>query len=146
MIRPMGILALLMFCTLLAASGFDPYINPHYQLPSLLNPDKLHVSHSASFSAGSCSNGQGFYQSVYSNHMLYQFNSKLDLAVNLNFVNGGTTTMKGGLDIEGNGDNNTRVLPDIGLQWRPSENTTLRIEYTHMRPVNPYPLRYWPER
>ena len=133
---------------LLSQTTNTSFINPHWQMPSLLNPNKLQVNHSASFTAGGSSNGQGFYQSMYTNHMLYRFNPKLDLRVNLNFVNFGTATMHGGLDIEGNDDNATKMLPEFELQWRPTENTTLRIEYSQMphRLGSPYPLSYWPDR
>ncbi|MCD4829729.1 MAG: hypothetical protein K8R90_09915 [Candidatus Cloacimonetes bacterium] len=140
----MFVLMLTVVCAL-AAQSFDPYINPHWRMPSLLNPNKLQINHSASFSAGASSTGEGFYQSMYTNHLHYRFNPRLDLRVNLNFVNFGSATMHGGFDIEGNNDNATHMIPEVMLLWRPTDSTSLRIEFSRMPARNPSAFRYWPE-
>jgi len=95
---------------------------------SLLNPSKLHMSNSASFST-MMSNGQSFYQSVYTNHLQYKFNSKLSMNMNLNFVNYGSATMKNKVSFAGNGDNQSKVLPEFSLMYQPSKNFTIRFDY-----------------
>jgi len=75
------------------------------------------------------SNGQSFYQSVYTNHLQYQFNPKLSMNMNLNFVNFGSATMKNKLSFDGNGDNQSKVLPEFSLMYQPSKNFTIRFDY-----------------
>ena len=104
---------------------------------SLLNPYKLKISHSAGFTAGSSSNGHGFYESRYTNHIAYQFNPKLDLNVDLNFVNFGTASMNKNFAISSNDDNRSKILPEFSLQWKPSDNMSLRLEYKNVN-ANPF--------
>ncbi len=105
---------------------------------SLFNPYKLKMSHSMGFSAGTSSNGLGFYQSRYTNHLAYEFNPKLNLAVDLNFVNFGSTTSGKGFSFESNGDNKTKILPAFSLSYKPTDSISLRLEYRDLRSYNPY--------
>ena len=102
---------------------------PTMLMPSFLNSNNLSMNHSVSFFSGISSNKQSYYQSVYTNHLKYKFNSKLDLNVDLNFVNFGTATYKSGIEFEGNNDNTSKILPDFQLNYRPSENMSIIIEY-----------------
>ncbi|MCD4796347.1 MAG: hypothetical protein K8R49_04150 [Candidatus Cloacimonetes bacterium] len=102
---------------------------PTMLMPSFLNSNNLSMNHSVSFFSGISSNKQSYYQSVYTNHLKYKFNSKLDLNVDLNFVNFGTATYKSGIEFEGNNDNTSKILPDFQLNYRPSENMNIIIEY-----------------
>lgn len=102
---------------------------PTMLMPSFLNSNNLSINHSVSFFSGISSNKQSYYQSVYTNHLKYQFNSKLNLNVDLNFVNFGTATYKSGIEFEGNNDNTSKILPDFQLNYRPSENMNIIIEY-----------------
>ena len=104
------------------------YFKPDYKF-MLFNPNKLTMNHSFSFMSGFSSNNQGFYQSVYTNHLNYRFNSKLDFKLDLNFVNYGSTTFQKDFKIEGNNDNTSRILPSFQLNYKPSENTKITFEF-----------------
>lgn len=104
---------------------------------SLLNPYKLKMSHSMGFTAGTASNGLGFYESRYTNHLQYDFSSKLNLALDLNFVNYGSTTMSKGFSLEGNDDNKTRILPEFSLSYKPTNSISIQLQYRNMD--NRYP-------
>jgi hypothetical protein len=111
-------------------SAFQPsnLFNASSWQGSLLNPSKLHMSNSASFST-MMYNKQSFYQSVYTNHLSYQFNSKLSMNLNLNFVNYGSASWKNKMNFKGNGDNQNRIIPEFSMQYNPSKNFTIRFDY-----------------
>ncbi|RLC54257.1 MAG: hypothetical protein DRH79_01180 [Candidatus Cloacimonadota bacterium] len=113
----------------LNAEMINNVFKPSLLMPSFLDANKISVNHSISFSSGISSNKQSFYQSVYTNHLSYNFNSKLKLDLDLNFVNFGTATYKSGIEFDGNEDNATKVLPNMQLNWKPSENTSITIEF-----------------
>jgi hypothetical protein len=100
---------------------------------SLFNPYKLKMWHSMGFSAGSSSNGLGFYESRYTNHIKYEFNPKLALELDLNFVNFGTTSSGKGFSIESNDDNKTKILPEFSLTYKPTNSMTINLEYRNYR-------------
>lgn len=86
-----------------------PNLNPYSSNGgnSLLNLEKLSMSHSMGFEAGTSSTGYGYYLSRYTNHLKYNFNPKLELDLDLNFVNVGkgffkTSIQFCGLRIGGN--------------------------------------------
>ena len=113
----------------LNAEMINNVFKPNLLMPSFLDANKISVNHSISFSSGISSNKQSFYQSVYTNHLSYNFNSKLKLDLDLNFVNFGTATYKSGIEFDGNEDHATKVLPNMQLNWKPSENTSITIEF-----------------
>ena len=115
--------------------GGNPYVN----LNSILNQNNLKMNHSMSFMSGASSNGRGFYQSMYTNHLLYQFSPKLDLQLDLNFVNFGTANFNDKLSIKGNDYNKSTVIPEFSLNYRPSENFNIIFE---MRSVGPFEHNY----
>jgi len=105
---------------------------------SLFNPYKLKMTHSMGFSAGTASNGLGFYESRYTNHIAYEFSSKLNMAVDLNFVNFGSTSSSKSFSISSNDDNKSRIIPGFSLNYKPTDAISLRIEY-NTRNSNNYP-------
>jgi hypothetical protein len=113
----------------LHAQVIENAFTPNLLTPSFLNPNNLSINHSVKFSGGYSSNSQSYYESVYTNHITYRFNPRLNLKVDLNFVNFGTATHTGGIEFEGNNDNASRVLPNFQLNWKPTENTNITIEY-----------------
>lgn len=115
-------------------SGF----NPNFRLPSLFNPNNINMKHSISFMSGISSNNQGFYQSMYTNHILYTFNSKLNLKLDLNFVNDGSITFNKGFNIEGNNDNASKILPNFSLNYKPTDNTSIILEFRSYGDGNQY--------
>jgi len=105
---------------------------------SLFNPYKLKMSHSMGFSAGTSSNGLGFYESRYTNHLQYEFNPKLNLALDLNFVNFGSTTSGKGFSFESNDDNKTKILPEFSLNYNPTKSISIQLQYRNLRNYNPW--------
>jgi hypothetical protein len=119
-------------------SAFQPanLFNSSSWQGSLLNPSKLHMSNSASFST-TMFNHQSFYQSVYTNHLSYQFSPKLTMNLNLNFVNYGSASWKNKMNFQGNGDNQNKILPEFSMMYQPSKNFTIRFDY-QQRSLYPY--------
>ncbi len=126
-----GILILLLSLPLLAQIDMPkPNLNPYKAGGSpLLSLDRLSMSHSMGFEAGSSSAGRGYYLSRYTNHIRYAFNPKLDLELNLSLVNYGSTTK-----LEFNSDNSTRVIPEFRLNYRPTDSVNLSVEFRQGAP------------
>jgi hypothetical protein len=123
-----------LFITLILISLVFPAM-ASYNLPKPdLNPFSLNspilknikMSHSMGFEAGSSSGGNGYYLSRYTNHINYQFSPKLELDLDLNFVNFGTmnTTQSFAL----NDDNNNKILPEFSLRYKPSDSMSFEIK------------------
>jgi hypothetical protein len=81
------------------------------------------------FSSSFSSNNHSIYESVYTNHLNYNFSPKLNLKIDLNFINYGSATYKSGIEFEGNNDNTSRVLPNFQLNYSPTENMKFVIEF-----------------
>ncbi len=123
------LIVILSIGTLLNSQIIESAFKPELFTPSFLNPDNLSINHSMRFMGGISSNNQSYYESVYTNHLTYRLNPKLNLKLDLNFVNYGTASYKSGIEFEGNNDNESKVLPNFQLNWQPSENTSITIEY-----------------
>jgi hypothetical protein len=116
---------------------FSPGLfNPSDNGNALINPFKLKMRHSMGFSAGSSSTGAGFYESRYTNHISYMFNPKLNLEMDLNFVNYGSTSMNKSFDFSTNDDNKSRIIPEFSLTYKPTDSIIMQVEYRNMH--NPY--------
>jgi hypothetical protein len=118
--------------------SFSPWQNNSASLFSL---DRLTMDHSLGFSAGTSSAGTGYYLSRYTNHLRYQFNPKLDLELNLNFVNYGSTGSRFSL----NDDNRSRIIPEFRLSWKPSSSVQVQVQWQQGNPFYT-DLRPWYER
>jgi len=105
------------------------YKNPDFQLPSFLNENNFSMHHSMTFSSGFSSSGDGYYNNIYTNHLDFRLHKNLDFKLNLNFVNAGTMNFNHDYDVSWNDDNASHIIPEFQLEWRPSENTTLRIQF-----------------
>ncbi|HRQ67088.1 MAG TPA: hypothetical protein P5170_00710, partial [Candidatus Syntrophosphaera sp.] len=107
-----GILILLLSLPLLAQIDMPkPNLNPYKGSGTpLFGLNKLSMSHSLGFEAGTSSSGRGYYLSRYTNHINYAFNPKLDLELDLSLVNYGSTSK-----LQFNSDNNTKVIPEFRL-------------------------------
>ena len=123
------LIVILILAFSLKAQVVSNVFKPNLLMPSFLDVNKISVNHSASFSSGISSDKKSFYQSVYTNHLSYTFNPKLKFELDLNFVNFGTATYKSGIEFEGNNDNSTRVLPNMSLNYKPTENTSITFEF-----------------
>jgi hypothetical protein len=106
-----------------------PSFNGDLSSNSLLNPYKLKMTHSVGFMAGTSSNGLGFYESRYTNLINYEFNPKLSLALDLNFVNFGSITSSKNFSIESNEDNKTKIQPEFSLTYKPTDSISINIGY-----------------
>lgn len=100
-------------------------LNPFMR--GMLAPNKLSMSHSMGFEAGTSSNGMGYYLSRYTNHMNYKFNSKLELDLDLSLVNFGSASTNSG--IEFNNDNNSKIIPEFSLRYKPSDSVSFELRY-----------------
>ncbi len=109
--------------------GSESYFNPNFQLGSLLNPNKVKMSHTMSFGSGISSNGLGYYQSAYTNHLMFDLKENLKMNIDLSFVNQGSMTHNNNLDFKSNNDNNNLVIPSFSMEYQPFENTKIYFEY-----------------
>ncbi len=87
------------------------------------------MHHSLTFSSGFSSSGDAYYNNIYTNHLDFRLHENLDFKLNLNFVNAGTMNFNHDYDVSWNDDNASHIIPEFQLEWRPSENTTLRIQF-----------------
>lgn len=113
--------------TNLPKPSFSPWQNSSN---SLFNLNKLSMSHSLGFSAGTSSEGRGYYFSRYTNHLSYQFNPKLELDLDLNLVNFGTT----GSSFSLNDDNKSKIIPEFRLRWKPSDSVQIQVQFQQGNP------------
>lgn len=113
-----------------------PDFNPFSMSSSMLN--KLSMSHSMGFEAGSSSGGNGYYLSRYTNHLKYALSPKLDLDLDLNFVNFGSMNTSKSFSL--NEDNDSKILPEFSLRYRPSDSMTFELKMSQgmMRPTRPW--------
>ncbi len=113
-----------------------PDFNPFSMSSSMLN--KLSMSHSMGFEAGSSSGGNGYYLSRYTNHLKYALGPKLDLDLDLNFVNFGSMNTSKSFSL--NEDNDSKILPEFSLRYRPSDSMTFELKMSQgmMRPTRPW--------
>lgn len=119
-----------------------PMFSPNATVSSgLFSLNKIHMAHSIGFEAGSSSTGTGYYLSRYTNHLSYAFNPKLELDLDLNFVNFGTTTS----GFSFNKDNKSRIIPEFSLRYKPSDSFQINVEY-RQGPSFGYYQRPWYER
>ncbi len=118
-----------------------PELNPfHINNYGLFNPNQLDISHSMGFEASSSSTGNAYYLSRYTNHIKYKFNPKLDMQLDLNFVNFGSATTSKSIDF--NDDNKSSILPAFSLSYRPNDN--IRIDFRYEQAYSPdYYNRHW---
>ena len=123
------LIALLILAFSLNAEIINSAFTPELLTPSMINMNNLTINHSMSFSSSISSNSQSAYESIYTNHLNYKFSSKLNLKVDLNFINYGSATYQGGIEFDGNNDNTSRILPNFQLNYNPSENVKFIIEF-----------------
>jgi len=113
-------LSLAMLPLLAQLNMMRPNFSP-YALKSAL--PNLKLSHSMGFEAGTSSGGEGYYLSRYTNTLSYKLSPKMDLDVDLNFVNFGS--MSKGFAM--NDDNSTKLLPELSLRYQPRENMSFEV-------------------
>ena len=123
------IIILITSMVILNAEIINSAFTPELLMPSMINMNNLSINHSMSFSSSISSNSQSAYESVYTNHLNYKFSSKLDLKVDLNFVNFGSATHQGGIEFDGNNDNTSKILPNFQLNYNPSDNVKFVFEF-----------------
>lgn len=123
------LVTLLILAFSLNAEVINSAFTPELLMPSVLNINNLTINHSMSFSSSISSNSLSAYESVYTNHINYMFSPKLNLKVDLNFINFGSATYQGGIEFDGNNDNTSRILPNFQLNYKPSEKMNFTIEF-----------------
>jgi len=146
--RNIFVVILLFVTVALFAEGFTPTYTPPNPFSainsgSLLNPYKLKMSNSASFMATASSNSHSFYQSMYTNHIQYDFSPALKMNVDLNVVNYGTASWNNKFNVKSNGDNQTKLLPDFSMEYKPNDNFIIRFDYQHANTQNFVYSRPW---
>ncbi len=127
---------LMIFVAIPAFAQYDmprPNLNP-FSLNSPLLKD-LNMSHSMGFQTGVDSRGGGYYLSRYTNHLKYQLNPKLEMDLNLNFVNFGSMNTSSKFNI--NKDNDSKIIPDFSLRYKPKENVHFEFRMIHGGIITP---------
>lgn len=137
--KNLTLLVLLTIAILPLMAQYDiprPDFNPFSLSSPMLN--NLSMSHSMGFEAGSSSRGDGYYLSRYTNHLKYAFSPKLELDLDLNFVNFGSMNTSQSFSL--NEDNDSKVLPEFSLRYRPSDSMTFELKMSQgmMRPSRPW--------
>ncbi len=137
----LAILVLMTALPLIADYRPNSFFNPNLDNRSFFNVDNMQTKHTMSFMSGFSSDGRGVYKSSYTNHIMYQFSPNLDLQVDLNFVNHGTIKWDNDISISSNNDNTTNVIPEFSLNYRPTENSRITIEYRQS--ISPFHDSNW---
>jgi hypothetical protein len=127
---------LLVLVVSISAEMSDKFLNPTLYSPTLFDLNNITMNHTISFSGGISSNNQSFYQSIYTNHINYRISSKLNLKLDLNFMNFGSARYNNDFSFDGNGDNQSVILPEFSLSFTPSENFNIVIEYRNVHMQN----------
>lgn len=110
------------------SESFNDFFN-HSNL-SFLRSDKLSMHHSMSFSSSIGADKKAYYQSVYTNHLNYRLSSKLNLKLNMNFVNYGTASFQNSISsIKADNSKSVKVIPEFILDYSPSDNFHITFEY-----------------
>lgn len=135
------VLTILVIAPISAQMANKPFLNPSLDGVSLLKPNNLEMNHTLSFMSSFTSEGDGFYQSVYTNHLMYRFNPKLDLRVDINFVNYGTANFDRSFSVNANDDNTSAVMPEFSLNYRPTDNSKISIQFRQL--AHPYSTNNW---
>jgi hypothetical protein len=81
------------------------------------------------FQAGTSSIGEGYYLSRYTNHIQYKFNPKLELDLDLNFVNYGSVDTSSKFSM--NDDNSNKLIPEFSLRYKPSDSILIQVQMNH---------------
>ena len=110
---------------MLALLNAEIALNPNFQNNSIFVLNKLSMHHSVSFMSGYSTSQNGFYQSLYTNHLDYDFSEKLKLRLDLNFVNYGQ--FQNNLSFSEN-NSQTKILPNLSLDYQPNENLRISFE------------------
>lgn len=98
-----------------------------FSFPSTLSLTNLRMSQSMSFSTTYNSGTKSaYYLSNFCNSFQLPLSEKLNLALDLNFVNYG----KFGSSSPMISSENTKILPNFSLDYAPAENMKLHIEYS----------------
>ena len=105
------------------------FLNPTLSQPSFFDLNKIQMNHTLSFQSGINSNNQGYYLSMYTNHLKFDIHPKLKINLDLHFTNFGTATYSKNFDIEGNDDNQSDVFPEIQMEYNPNDNIKIRLEF-----------------
>lgn len=137
--RNLVILYLILGMSLFANSS--DYFHPNLSLIPSINPNKLSIGHTLSFTSGISSNYASMYESKYTNHISYEFSPKLSIQIDLSVVNYGFTNFNSDFSIESNGSNDTKIFPEFQLNWKPTENSSVTIEFKRYNSYS-YPS-YW---
>ncbi len=138
------IFVILLLIAAVSADMSNKFINPTLYSPSIIDLNKITMNHTISFTGGISSNQQSIYQSLYTNHINYQISSKLNFRLDLNFVNYGSASFDQKFRFEGNGDNQSTILPEFSLTYKPSENFNIIFEYRNVSLSNHwYDSRPW---
>ncbi|MEA2103841.1 MAG: hypothetical protein U9P79_04265 [Candidatus Cloacimonadota bacterium] len=97
-----------------------------FQFPSTLNMSKLQTSQSFSVTSVFSSNeNESLILSNFTNRFEYQFAKNLNMKLDLNFVNYKFFGSENNFSLK----DNTKILPNFQLEYKPSQNFQFRIEY-----------------
>ncbi len=120
-----------------------PNLNPFRGSGSALLPiDRMQMSHSMGFEAGTSSVGDGYYLSRYTNHIKYKFNPKLELDLDLNFVNFGSMNTSSKFSV--NDDNTNKLIPEFSLRYKPTDSILIQVQMNQGAYYN-QPRKAWYE-
>lgn len=107
-----------------SATGSFPALGPGSAQPVLVDPKRMRMSQSVTFSAMS-GGGQSYSQSMVQNRIDYRLSDPLTLHLDLGIL---TPLQASGTAAQGL-QKGAYLIPDIGLEYRPSESVLLALRY-----------------
>jgi hypothetical protein len=107
-----------------SAAGSFPSLGPGSAQPVLMDPKRVQMSQSVTFSAMS-GGGQSYSQSMVQNRIDYRLSDPLTLHLDLGIL---TPLQASGAAAQGL-QRGAYLIPDIGLEYRPSESLLFALRY-----------------
>ena len=108
-------------------SGVVPALGPGSQQPVLMDPKKIQMHQSVSFSAAS-GGGSSFSQSLYQNTLDWKLSDPLTLHLDLGIL---TPLSSSGPAAQGF-QRGAYLIPTIGLEYQPSETVKMYFQYSSL--------------
>ena len=106
------------------SDGTFPSLGRGSDQPVLTDPKRMQVRQSVTFSAAS-GGGSTYSQGLYNNEITYRLSDPLTLQLNLGVL----TPLSASGAAAQNFQRGAYLIPDIGLEYRPSESVLFSVKY-----------------
>lgn len=113
--------------SLSAPSGVVPSLGMGSAQPVLVDPKRIQMRQSVSFSAAS-GGGSSFSQSLYQNNLIWKLSDPLTLHLDLGILSPLSASGPASQGVQ----RGAYLIPSIGLEYRPTESVLMLFQYTSL--------------